>query len=56
MIGGALRSVIYICALPGVNLINYLIALQEYKNQMVKEPELWLSWCYQDDMQFSYAK
>jgi transposase len=50
MIGGVLTSVIYTCALSGVNPLNYLIALQEHKNQVVKEPERWLPWCYQDTL------
>ena len=50
MIGGVLTSVIYTCVLSGVNPLHYLIALQEYKNQIVKEPEKWLPWCYQDSI------
>jgi hypothetical protein len=48
MIGGVLTSVIYTCVLSGVNPLNYLIALQEHKNQIVKEPERWLPWNYQE--------
>jgi transposase len=33
-----------------VNPLNYLIALQEYKNQIVKEPERWLPWNYQETL------
>lgn len=50
MIGGVLTSVIYTCALAGINPLNYLIALQEHKSQIVKEPERWLPWCYQDTL------
>lgn len=50
MLGGVLTSIIYTCALSGVNPLNYLIALQEYKDQIVKEPERWLPWCYQDTL------
>ena len=50
MIGGVLTSVIYTCALAGVNPLNYLIALQEHKNQIVKEPERWLPWFYEDTL------
>ena len=50
MIGGVLTSVIYTCALSGINPLNYLIALQENKSQIVKEPERWLPWCYQDTL------
>ena len=48
MIGGVLTSIIYTCVLSGVNPLNYLIALQEHKNQIVKEPDRWLPWNYQD--------
>lgn len=48
MIGGVLTSVIYTCALSGINPLNYLIALQVHKDQIVKEPERWLPWNYQD--------
>jgi hypothetical protein len=47
MIGGILTSVIYTCAMAGVNPLTYLTILQEQKNQVVKEPELWLPWNYQ---------
>lgn len=48
MIGGVLTSIIYTCALSNINPLDYLIALQEHKNQIVKEPERWLPWNYQD--------
>lgn len=50
MIGGVLTSIIYTCALSGINPLHYLIALQEHKSQIVKEPEKWLPWCYQDTL------
>jgi transposase len=49
-IGGVLTSVIYTCALAGINPLNYLIALQEYKNHIVKESDAWLPWNYQDTL------
>jgi hypothetical protein len=48
MIGGVLTSVIYTCALANVNPLHYLVALQEHKDQVVKEPARWLPWNYQD--------
>jgi hypothetical protein len=48
MIGGVLTSIIYTCVLSDINPLHYLIALQENKNQIVKEPESWLPWNYQD--------
>jgi transposase len=50
MIGGVLTSVIYTCALARANPLAYLTALQEYKTQVVKEPESWLPWNYQDTL------
>lgn len=50
MIGGVLTSVIYTCAMAGVNPLTYLTVLQEHKNQIVKEPERWLPWNYQDNL------
>ncbi len=50
MIGGVLTSVIYTCALAKINPLNYLIALQEHENQIVKEPERWLPWSYQNTL------
>ena len=50
MIGGVLTSIIYTCALAKINPLDYLIALQEHKNQIVKEPERWLPWCYQETL------
>jgi hypothetical protein len=50
MIGGVLTSVIYTCAMAGVNPLTYLTVLQEHKNQVVKEPERWLPWNYQDNL------
>ena len=47
MIGGVLTSIIYTCALSKINPLYYLIALQENKKQIVKEPEKWLPWNYQ---------
>ncbi len=55
MIGGVLTSIIYTCALSGINPLNYLIALQEHKKQIVKEPERWLPWCYEDTLASSLA-
>jgi hypothetical protein len=47
MVGGVLTSIIYTCELSGINPFEYLIALQVYKNQIVKEPKAWLPWNYE---------
>lgn len=49
MIGGVLTSIIYTCVLSKTNPLDYLIALQEHKKQIVKEPEKWLPWNYKDN-------
>lgn len=51
MIGGVLTSVIHTCALAGENPIDYLIALQKNKHQVVKEPSQWLPWNYRQQLE-----
>jgi hypothetical protein len=46
-IGSVLTSVIYTCTLSNINPLEYLISVQENKNQIVKEPSAWLPWNYQ---------
>ena len=47
MIGGIITSIIHTCELNGINPYDYLIALQDYKDRIVKEPAAWLPWNYQ---------
>ncbi len=47
MIGGVITSILYTCELNGINPFDYLVALQVYKDQIVKEPNAWLPWNYQ---------
>lgn len=47
MIGGIITSIIHTCELNGINPYDYLVALQDYKAQIVKEPDAWLPWNYQ---------
>lgn len=49
MIGGVLTSLIYTCELADINPLDYLIALQENKDQVVKKPKAWLPWNYADN-------
>ncbi|CDZ76806.1 Transposase [Legionella massiliensis] len=46
MVGGVLTSIIYTCELANVNPFEYLVALQVYKDHIVKEPTAWLPWSY----------
>jgi transposase len=55
MIGGVLTSIIYTCVLSGINPLDYLIALQEHKKQIVKEPEKWLPWNYKGNLSESLS-
>ncbi|OJW13952.1 MULTISPECIES: IS66 family transposase [Legionella] len=50
MEGGVLTSIIYTCELSGINPFEYLITLQVYKNQIVKEPKAWLPWNYENTL------
>lgn len=50
MVGGVLTSIIYTCELSGINPFEYLIALQVYKDQIVKEPKAWLPWNYENTL------
>ena len=45
-VGGTLMSVIRTAAEAGINPVEYLTALLENKDQVVKEPQNWLPWCY----------
>lgn len=49
MVGSVLTSIIYTCELAGINPQTYLTALQKHKNQVVKEPNRWLPWNYQEN-------
>ena len=46
-IGGVITSVIYTAMLSGINPQHYLVALQEHKEQIIKEPQNFLPWNYQ---------
>jgi hypothetical protein len=50
MAGDELTSIIYACELSGINPFDYLIALQVYKDQIVKEPKAWLPWNYENTL------
>ncbi|CZH83719.1 IS66 family transposase [Legionella pneumophila] len=50
MVGGVLTSIIYTCELSDINPFEYLIVLQVYKDQIVKEPQAWLPWNYENTL------
>jgi len=50
-ISSILTSLIQTAALAGENPFEYLVALQEYKSQVFKEPEAWLPWNYRKTLE-----
>ena len=50
-ISNILTSLIQTAALAGENPFDYLVALQEYKSQVFKEPQAWLPWCYRQTLE-----
>lgn len=48
-IASILMSVIQTCRLSGVNPIEYLIACQENRKALFKNPANWLPWAYQEN-------
>lgn len=47
-IADILMSVMETCVLNNVNPYNFLIAIQEYREDVFKNPKLWLPWVYED--------
>jgi transposase len=48
LIGDIHMSLIYTCWLNGVNPMDYLVEIQYYRSQIVKNPHLFLPWNYRD--------
>ncbi len=49
-ISSILTSLIQTAALSGENPYEYLVALQDYKSWVFKEPEAWLPWNYRQTL------
>jgi hypothetical protein len=45
-IASVLTSVIATCLYVGVNALEYLVALQEYRAEVFADPAAWLPWTY----------
>jgi hypothetical protein len=45
-IASVLTSLIATCIYAGVNVIDYLVALQEHRAEVFAEPSAWLPWNY----------
>ena len=48
-IASVLTSLIATCLHAGVNALEYLVALQEYRREVFAAPAAWLPWTYQAD-------
>ncbi len=46
-IASVLTSLIATCIYAGVNVLDYLVALQEHRSEVFAAPEAWLPWTYQ---------
>lgn len=49
-VGSMLLSIICTCIAAKQNPVEYLTTLQIHKNQIVKEPQSWMPWNYQDSI------
>ena len=45
-IASVLTSLIVTCIYAGVNVLDYLVALQEHRSEVFSDPEAWLPWTY----------
>jgi transposase len=45
-IASVLTSLIATCVYAGVNAVDYLVALQEHRAEVVADPAAWLPWTY----------
>ena len=50
-IGDILMSTIETCVLNEVNPWKYLIAIQEHQSKVRKNPELWVPWRYEKELE-----
>ena len=46
-VASLLTSLIATCVQAGVNALEYLVALQEYRASVFAHPAAWLPWTYQ---------
>lgn len=46
-IASVLTSLIATCIYAGVNVLDYLVALQEHRAEVFADPAVWLPWPYQ---------
>src|SRR5688572_7962786 len=46
-IASVLTSLIVTCIYAGINVLDYLVALQEHRAEVFSDPSAWLPWTYQ---------
>lgn len=49
-VGDIILSLIATCLGAGVNVFDYFVAVQDYSEEVKKNPELWLPWNYQQQL------
>ena len=49
-VASVLTSLIATCVEAGVNALGYLVALQEHRREVFRDPARWLPWNYQDQL------
>lgn len=54
-VGDVMTSLIATCELNGVYCFEYLVALQQHRRSIAKEPERWFPWNYQNALEENQA-
>jgi transposase len=49
-VAGLLTSVIATCVEAGINALAYLVALQEHRSEVFRNPSAWLPWNYTEQL------
>jgi hypothetical protein len=49
-VASILTSVIATCAQAGINALAYLVALQEHRSEVFRNPSAWLPWNYTEQL------
>lgn len=50
-----IASIIATCTEAGINPLHYMEAVMDNQDQVFKEPEQWLPWCYQEQLTTQHA-
>lgn len=54
-VGSMLASLFATAAAAGVNVLDYLVALQQHRSAVFQNPAAWLPWCYQQPLAVTQA-